>query len=94
MDACQCIHHSVIADTIEKSADRQHKHIIFEYFNSYVIIAYICYVGILALNVLIYTKIDYRFGAVSHSLALVFVMLFSTFILKERIGKRQMIGMF
>ncbi len=74
---------------LKKSANKQHKHILFEYLNPYVILSYMCYAGVLALNVLIYTKMDYRFGVVINSLSMVFVMILSKVILKEQLtGKR------
>ena len=77
---------------LKKSTDRYHKHIIFEYLNPYVIISYICYVGVLALNVFIYTKIDYRFGVVINSLSMVFIMILSKVIRKERLTRKRIVG--
>ncbi len=77
---------------LKKSTDRQHKHIIFEYLNPYVIISYMCYVGVLALNVFIYTKIDYRFGVVINSLSMVFIMILSKVIRKERLTRKRIVG--
>ena len=77
---------------LKKSADRQYKHILFEYLNPYVIISYMCYVGVLALNVFIYTKIDYRFGVVINSLSMVLVMILAKVILKERLGRKRIAG--
>lgn len=45
---------------LKKSANKKHKNIIFEYLNPYVLFSYVCYVGVLVLNVFIYTKVDYR----------------------------------
>lgn len=77
---------------LKKSTDRQYKHIIFEYLNPYVIISYMCYVGVLALNVFIYTKIDYRFGVVINSLSMVFIMILSKVIRKERLTRKRIVG--
>ena len=77
---------------LKKSADRQHKHILFEYLNPYVMISYMCYVGVLALNVFIYTKIDYRFGVVINSLSMVFIMILSKVILKEALTRKRIAG--
>ena len=77
---------------LKKSANRKHKSIIFEYLNPYVIFSYMCYVGVLILNVYIYTKIDYRFGVVINSMSTVFVMLLSRIILKEKITRKRVLG--
>ena len=73
---------------LKKSADKKHKGFIFEYINPYVLFSYVCYFGVLVLNVFIYTKVDYRFGVVINSMASVFVMLFSKLMLKETITRR------
>lgn len=77
---------------LKKSANKKYKCIVFEYLNPYVIVSYIFYVGVLALNVFIYTGVDYRFGVVINSLAMVFVMILSKLILKEYITKKRIIG--
>ena len=77
---------------LKKSANRQHKNIFFEYCNPYVLFSYACYLGVLALNVFIYTKIDYRFGVVINSMSTVFVMLLSRMILNESITKKRILG--
>ena len=77
---------------LKKSADKKHKSIIFEYLNPYVIFSYMCYVGVLILNVFIYTKVDYRFGVVINSMTTVFVMLLSRAVLKEKITPKRIIG--
>lgn len=56
------------------------------------ILAYALYFGILILNIFIYTKIEYRFGIVLNSLAIVFVVLCSAIILKEKITANRMVG--
>ena len=74
------------------SANKKHKGLIFEYINPYVLFSYMCYFGVLVLNVFIYTKIDYRFGVVINSMASVLVVVFSKLILKETITKRRIAG--
>ena len=77
---------------LKKSANRKHKNVLFEYLNPYVVFSYVCYIGVLALNVFIYTKVDYRFGVVINSMSTVFVMLLSRVFLKEVITKKRIIG--
>ena len=77
---------------LKKSADKKHKGFIFEYINPYVLFSYVCYFGVLVLNVFIYTKVDYRFGVVINSMASVFVILFSKLMLKETITRRRICG--
>ncbi len=77
---------------LKKSANIKYHNIIFEYLNPLVLFSYVCYMGVLILNVFIYTKVDYRFGVVINSMSTVFVMLLSNWILKEPITKKRMIG--
>lgn len=77
---------------LKKSANKKHKGFIFEYMNPYVLFAYMCYFGVLVLNVLIYTKIDYRFGVVINSMSSVLVMILSRVLLHEVITKRRICG--
>lgn len=77
---------------LKKSADRKYKSIVFEYLNPYVLFSYVCYVGVLALNVFIYTKVDYRFGIVINSMSTVLVMILSNIILKETVTRKRIIG--
>ena len=77
---------------LKKSANKKHKGFIFEYMNPYVLFSYMCYFGVLVLNVFIYTKIDYRFGVVINSMSSVFVMILSRVLLHEVITKRRICG--
>ena len=74
------------------SANKKYKGFIFEYINPYVLFSYICYFGVLVLNVFIYTKIDYRFGVVINSMSSVLVMILSRAFLREVITKRRVFG--
>ena len=77
---------------LKLSANREHRGVVFEYLNPCVILAYLLYGGVLALNVWIYTRVDYRYGVVIQALALVAVMLLSRVILKEPVTKRHVVG--
>lgn len=77
---------------LKVSANKKYKHIIFEYLNPNVIFSYVGYVLVLAINVVIYTKIDYRFGVVINSLSTVLIMLLSKLVLKETMTTKKIIG--
>ena len=77
---------------LKVSANKKYKNFISEYFNPFVIISYICFGVILILNVLIYTRIDYRFGVVINSMSIVLIMILSTLILKEHLTRKRIIG--
>lgn len=74
------------------SANKKYKHIIFEYLNPNVILSYVGYVLVLVINVIIYTRIDYRFGVVINSLSTVLIMTMSKLLLKETMTKKKIIG--
>lgn len=77
---------------LKVSANKKHRHFIFEYLNPYVMLSYAGYVLVLVINVIIYTKIDYRFGVVINSLSTVLIMVLSKLILKETMTKKKLIG--
>ncbi|MGN1433701.1 MAG: EamA family transporter [Ruminococcus sp.] len=77
---------------LKVSANKKHRHFVFEYLNPYVMLSYAGYVLVLVINVIIYTKIDYRFGVVINSLSTVLIMVLSKLILKETMTKKKIIG--
>lgn len=77
---------------LKVSANKKHRHFIFEYLNPNVILSYAGYVAVLVINVIIYTKIDYRFGVVINSLSTVLIMVLSRLILKETLTNKKLIG--
>lgn len=74
------------------SANKKHKHYIFEYVNLDVMISYVGYIVVLIVNVIIYTKMDYRFGVVINSLSTVLILFLSKLILNETLTKKKIIG--
>lgn len=78
--------------SLKKSADKKHRSILFEYLNPRVVFAYVCYAAVLALNVFIYTKIDYRFSIVINSFSYILVMLLSRFLLGETLTRKRIFG--
>ena len=77
---------------LKKSASMPHSSRIREYLNPYVILGYGGYVCVLALNIFLFTKMQFRYGVLSNSLAIVFVMLLSRKLLNESITKKKLLG--
>ena len=77
---------------LKKSAQKKQESILGEYLNPYVIISYIDYFLVLSLNIFLFTKMDYPYGVISNSLAIVFVMLLSRLVLGEKITLRKWVG--
>ena len=77
---------------LKLSANRKHDSAWREYLNPLVIIAYALFFGVLLLNVWIFTRVDYRFGVVINTLAMLLVMMLSKLILHERFTKRKCVG--
>ena len=71
---------------LKQSANIKYENRIREYLNFRVILSYAIFMLILLLNTWCYTKVDMRYGPV------VFVLLLSHFILKEKITKGKIIG--
>lgn len=83
---------SVSQILLKKSANKKHKHIIFEYLNYHVIIGYGLLVLTMILNIIAYKNIQYKLGPILNSLTYVFVMILGVAILHERITKRKIFG--
>ena len=77
---------------LKKSASIAHPDRIREYMNPYVFFGYGGYVCVLALNIFLFTKMQFRYGVLSNSLAIVFVMLLSKKLLNENVTKRKLFG--
>lgn len=77
---------------LKKSASMTHSSRIREYLNPYVILGYGGYALVLGLNIFLFTKMQYRYGVLSNSLAIVFVMLLSRKLLGENITKKKLLG--
>lgn len=77
---------------LKKSSGEEKKHLIFDYLNLKVVIAY----GIIFLCMLLviyaFTGMYYRYGAVIESLAYLLIMFFSRLFLGEKITRRRVIG--
>jgi drug/metabolite transporter (DMT)-like permease len=77
---------------LKKSASKPHSNRIREYLNSYVILGYGGYVCVLALNIFLFTRMQFRYGVLSNSLAIVFVMVLSRFVLQEEVTRKKILG--
>lgn len=77
---------------LKKSANLKYSSIIKEYLNKYVIGGYGLFFIATILVILAYTKLDYKNGAIIESLGFILVMIWSKLFLKEKIGKKRIIG--
>ena len=77
---------------LKKSASASHASRIREDLNPYVILGYGGYVCVLALNIFLFTKMQFRYGVLSNSLAIVFVMLLSRLLLGENVTRKKLAG--
>ena len=77
---------------LKMSANRTYKNVLFEYLNPFVILSYVLFGGVLLLNVLIFTRMDMRFGIVMNSLSGVLVLVLSALLLKEKLTQRRILG--
>ncbi len=77
---------------LKKSASVPHTSRLREYLNPYVILGYGGYVCVLAINIFLFTKMQFRYGVLSNSLAIVFVMLLSRKLLNENVTRKKLFG--
>lgn len=89
---CSVIIASFAQILLKKSAMMEHKSVIYEYLNVYVIFGYGIMVLGMLLNVLAYRVIDYKNGPVIESLGFLFVMILSYLFFQEKITKKKILG--
>ena len=77
---------------LKKSAGQKHASFLKEYLNLWVIAGYGMMVLSTLATILAYRGMDYKNGPIIESLGYILVMVLSFLILKERIGKRKLIG--
>lgn len=77
---------------LKRSASSEHKNWIREYLNWRVILGYGGYACVLALNIFLFTKMQFRYGVISNSLAIIFVLLLSRVFLKEHVSHKKIMG--
>ena len=78
---------------LKTSADKEHKSILREYLNPRVIIAYAMFFAASIVTVAAYKHVPLSSGPVLESFGYVFVAVLSYVFLKERLTKKQIIGM-
>lgn len=77
---------------LKKSAQKEHKGILREYVNGYVISGYILLMASLLMNMWAYQEIEYRFGPVINASSYVFVLLLGWLFLHEKITAKKLWG--
>lgn len=77
---------------LKQSANKPHRHPIFEYLNWRVMLSYCIFFGVLLLNTYAFTRVDMKYGAVIDTCSYVFVMLLSYLLLKEKFTRGRVIG--
>ncbi len=77
---------------LKKSAKKEHKNVIFEYLNPYVICGYGLLVVSTLTTILAYKGIDYKEGPVIESLGFILVMILSFLFFGEKITKKKALG--
>lgn len=84
---------SVSQVILKTSANKEHSGFIKEYLNVRVITAYAIFFASTIITVFAYKYVPLSLGPVLESSGYVFVAVLSYFILKERLTKKQIIGM-
>jgi drug/metabolite transporter (DMT)-like permease len=77
---------------LKKSSGEKKKHIIYEYLNPKVCIAYGITFLCMFMSIYAFKGIDYKYGAVIESLAYLLIMVQSRFILGEQVTRRKVLG--
>lgn len=77
---------------LKKSAQKEHKGMLREYLNGYVITGYGLLMGSLLINMWAYQGIEYRFGPVINASSYVFVLILGWLFLHEKITAKKLWG--
>ena len=77
---------------LKKSSAEEKKHLIFDYLNLKVILAYGIIFFCMLIMIYAFTGMYYRYGAVIESLSYLLIMLFSRMFIQEKITRRRVIG--
>lgn len=77
---------------LKLSAGKKYKHIVFEYLNPSVVIGYGILILTMAMNVVAYRWVEYKYGPVLNATSYVFILLLGKIILKEELTKKKIIG--
>lgn len=77
---------------LKKSALKKYDSIIWEYINPYVIAGYALLVSTLFINIVAYTGIEYKLGAILATTSYLFVMIFGRIFFNEKITKKKVAG--
>jgi multidrug transporter EmrE-like cation transporter len=78
---------------LKTSSDEEHKSFLAEYLNAKVIVAYILFVGATFCGIFAYKGIPLSWGPILETTGYLFVSLLSVVILKEKIGKKKILGL-
>ena len=84
---------SVSQVILKTSANKEHTSILKEYLNLRVILAYGMFFASTVITVVAYKHVPLSLGPVLESSGYVFVAILSYFVLKERLTKKQLLGM-
>ena len=77
---------------LNSSSSKTHKNFIFEYLNWRVILSYFILFGTLALNIVALKHLEVKTVNALGAACYFFLLVLSHFILKEKIGKKKLIG--
>lgn len=79
---------------LKKSAEKKHPNRISEYLNPLVIVAYILFFGVTFISLLCLKVVPLSMAPILESSSYIFIAILSFIFLKEKLSRRQIIGMF
>lgn len=84
---------SVSQIMLKKSADKHYENKLQEYMNPWVIIAYFLFFGATLATVIAYKYVPLSFGSILESAGYFFVTILGVLFLKEKVGRKKVIGL-
>lgn len=77
---------------LKKSALKEHRGLLSQYLNVYVILGYLLMMTALVMNIWAYRSVEYHLGPLLNASSYIFVLIMGKLILKEKISRRALTG--
>lgn len=91
---CSVFISSISQVLLKSSAGEQHQNALRQYLNVKVILAYGMFFVATLITILAYRTVPLSMGGILEASGYIFVTVFSRIFLKEKVGKRKLVGLF
>ncbi|MDR2337614.1 MAG: EamA family transporter [Deltaproteobacteria bacterium] len=79
---------------LKKSSQQKRAHIIYEFLNLKVIVAYLIIFACMLLVIVAFKSLSYKLGTILESISYLYILLLSRIFLNEKITRKKLLGNF